>query len=75
MRELTAFVEYKLFGVCTPLGRVMGVSSSTIRMYFIYASFITLGSPILLYLSLAFWMNISQYIRKGSSSRDLAYDI
>ena len=62
MNRLKDFIEWKVFGVCTYLGEKWGVATSTIRMYFIYLTFLTLGSPILFYLFFAFWMNIKQYI-------------
>jgi hypothetical protein len=40
----------------------MGVASATIRKYFIYISFLTMGSPVIIYLFVAFWMNIKNYI-------------
>jgi hypothetical protein len=34
----------------------------TIRKYFIYISCLTMGSPVIIYVFLAFWMNIKQYM-------------
>ena len=56
-------VERSAFGVCSYLGEKMGVAAHRVRLYFIYLSFATLGSPILLYLFLAFWVNIRKYLR------------
>ena len=62
MKRLKQFVEWHVFGVCSYLGEKMGVASATIRKYFIYISFLTMGSPIIIYLFVAFWMNIKNYI-------------
>lgn len=62
------FFEKKAFGVCTYLGEKMGISSARIRLYFIYTSFITMGSPVIVYLVLAFWVNLRKYIYKGRKS-------
>jgi hypothetical protein len=35
-------------------------------LFFIYASFIAYGSPIIVYLMLAFLMNFKKYLRKRS---------
>lgn len=43
----------------------MGVKSSRVRMYFIYLSCLTLGSPLLLYLFAAFWLNLRNYLNEG----------
>lgn len=61
-------VELQAFGVCQYLGEKMGVSPAMVRMYFIYISFATLGSPLLVYFFGAFWVNIRTYLRRG---RDL----
>jgi phage shock protein PspC (stress-responsive transcriptional regulator) len=62
MKSIKQFVEWHVFGVCSYIGEKMGVASSTIRKYFIYISFLTMGSPIIIYLFIAFWMNIKNYI-------------
>ena len=56
------FIEWKAFGVCTAIGERMGVATSRIRLWFIYISFLTMGSPVIIYMVLAFWMNIKEYI-------------
>ncbi|HPH22636.1 MAG TPA: PspC domain-containing protein [Chitinophagaceae bacterium] len=50
------------FGVCSAIGEKLGIASSRIRMWFIYISFLTMGSPVLVYMILAFWLNIKKYI-------------
>lgn len=55
-------IEWQAFGVCTAIGERMGLATSRIRMWFIYISFLTLGSPIIIYMILAFWMNMKRYI-------------
>jgi phage shock protein PspC (stress-responsive transcriptional regulator) len=55
------------FGVCNTLGTYMGVQASRVRLYFIYLSFVTFGSPIFIYLVMAFWMNIKKYLREDNS--------
>ncbi|MBU3676682.1 MAG: PspC domain-containing protein [Chitinophagaceae bacterium] len=62
MRGLRYFLEAQLFGVCTALGERFNISIARIRLWFIYISFLTFGSPIILYFVLAFWVNIKEYI-------------
>ncbi len=62
LSKLKNFIEWKAFGVCTAIGERIGVATSSIRLWFIYISFLTLGSPIIIYMILAFWMNIKRYI-------------
>jgi phage shock protein PspC (stress-responsive transcriptional regulator) len=60
------FFEIYAFGVCTHLGDKLGIATSSIRLFFIYASFITFGSPVIIYLALAFVMNMRKHLRKRS---------
>ncbi len=62
MNRLKQFVEWHVFGVCSAIGERMGVATSVIRKYFIYISFLTIGSPIIVYLFVAFWLNVKRYI-------------
>jgi phage shock protein PspC (stress-responsive transcriptional regulator) len=70
MKRILYLVEQQAFGVCSKLGEILGISSNVIRMYFIYITFLTFGSPILVYLALAFWMNVKRYIRRGDAVSD-----
>lgn len=56
------FIEWKAFGVCSAIGDRMGIATSRIRLWFIYISFLTMGSPLIVYMVLAFWMNLKNYI-------------
>lgn len=62
MEAVRSFIEWQVFGVCTRIGAYLNISTVTIRKYFIYTSCLTFGSPVILYLFIAFWMNIRQYI-------------
>ncbi len=67
MNQIKDLLEKSAFGVCSYLGRKMGIASSRVRLYFIYTSFVALGSPVIFYLFVAFWINIKKYIQKGKS--------
>ncbi|HZF64391.1 MAG TPA: PspC domain-containing protein [Chitinophagaceae bacterium] len=62
MKRLKNYIEWHAFGVCSALGEKMGIATSRIRVWFMYVSFLTLGSPIIIYMILAFWMNMKRYI-------------
>ncbi len=70
IREIQSFFEKHAFGVCTALGEKMGLATSSIRLFFIYASFLTFGSPIIIYLSLAFVLNMRRHLRRRSTIWD-----
>ena len=63
MKRFKDFIEWQAFGVCAAIGERLGIATSRIRMWFMYISFLTLGSPIIVYMVLAFWMNMKRYIR------------
>jgi phage shock protein C len=65
---LHEWVEKSSFGVCRYLANKWGLDESKVRMYFIYSSFAAFGSPVILYLATAFWVNIRKYIRRPSIS-------
>jgi phage shock protein PspC (stress-responsive transcriptional regulator) len=62
MNRFKVFIEWQAFGVCTAIGEKMGIATERIRMWFIYISFLTLGSPVVIYMITAFWMNMKRYI-------------
>lgn len=64
MKKLQNFFEEQAFGVCTKLAEKFKIPSSSIRMYFIYASFLTFGSPVIVYLAIAFAMNFRKLLRR-----------
>ena len=67
-KRIQHFFEEHAFGVCTRLGEKLGIATSAIRLFFIYASFLTFGSPVLIYLALAFVMNIRKHLRRRNSA-------
>ena len=62
MYRLKQLIEWLAFGVCTALGEKLGISTSRIRMWFIYITFLTLGSPLIIYMVMAFWLNMKRYM-------------
>ncbi|HEY0433128.1 MAG TPA: PspC family transcriptional regulator [Chitinophagaceae bacterium] len=63
MNRLKYFIEWQAFGVCTAIGERLGIATSRIRMWFIYISFLTVGSPVIVYMVIAFWMNMKKYAK------------
>jgi phage shock protein PspC (stress-responsive transcriptional regulator) len=62
MNRLRYFIEWKLFGVCSAIGKSIGIPVARIRTWFVYISFLTMGSPLIVYFVIAFWMNMKRYI-------------
>ena len=76
MENVRQTIEYNVFGVCTYLGERFNIATSRIRLYFIYLSFFTFGSPIIIYFILAFLLENKKYFkprRKRPSVWDFWY--
>ncbi len=67
MRKMKDLLERSAFGVCSYLGDKMGIASARVRLNFIYISFVALGSPVIFYIFVAFWLNVRNYIRSKRS--------
>jgi phage shock protein PspC (stress-responsive transcriptional regulator) len=68
VENIKAFFEKQAFGVCTWLGEKISIPSSDIRKFFIYTSFLAVGSPVILYLILAFLLRMKNYFLSRKSS-------
>jgi len=64
MEQIQHFFENQAFGVCTKLGEKLNLSTSSIRLFFMYASFLTFGSPLIVYLGLAYVINFRKHLRR-----------
>ena len=62
MNRFKDIVEWNAFGVCSAIGNRLGIATSRIRQYFMYASVLTMGSPIIIYMVLAFFRNVRKYV-------------
>lgn len=62
------FFEHQTFGVCTWWGDKLKIKTANIRLFFIYASFLAIGSPVILYLIMAFVRELRNMVR-GRRSR------
>jgi phage shock protein C len=64
MERIQRFFENQAFGVCAKLAEKLSLSTSSIRLFFIYLSFLTFGSPVVIYLVLAYVINIRKHLRR-----------
>lgn len=71
-RSLRDVIEMSVYGVCSYLGRKLSMPSKRVRLFFIYTSFIALGSPIIIYLILTFVLNLRYMI---NNKRNPVWDI
>ena len=62
INDLRDFCERRGYEVCSRIGDRIGLRPGVVRLYFIYTSFIGLGSPLIIYLILAFWIRLKDYL-------------
>ncbi|MFZ1750902.1 MAG: PspC family transcriptional regulator [Saprospiraceae bacterium] len=62
-KNIKPIIEKYSFGVCRYIAEKWGLNESKVRLYFIYTSFVAIGSPVIFYLFIAFWINIKKYVR------------
>ncbi|NVK05795.1 MAG: PspC domain-containing protein [Flavobacteriia bacterium] len=66
--RIKAEFEKRGFEVCHRFGERLGIRPSRIRIFFIYSSFIALGSPLIIYLALAFLLRMKDEISQKRAS-------
>lgn len=71
MNKIKDLIELQWFGVCSWWANKLGVSISKVRLFFIYLSFITVGSPIIAYLSMAFILDLRNAFRKKNVEEEV----
>ena len=71
--KILGYFEKQAFGVCNWWGEKFQLKSSQVRLSFIYLSFITVGSPIIIYLIMAFILKHKEYFK--FSKRKSVWDI
>ncbi|HLT08580.1 MAG TPA: hypothetical protein VK014_13705 [Cyclobacteriaceae bacterium] len=64
MEKLKLYFQDSAFGVCSRLGEKLNFPIDSIRLFFIYASFVTLGSPVIIYVTLAMMMKVRKFLRR-----------
>ncbi|MEO5570936.1 MAG: PspC family transcriptional regulator [Bacteroidia bacterium] len=68
IEKIKTFFERQAFGVCEWLGEKLKIKSANIRLFFIYTSCLTIGSPLIIYLIMVFVLNLRKMVksRRGS---------
>jgi len=66
--SIKTWFEKQAFGICEWWGEKLHIKSSNIRMFFIYTSFLTIGSPLIIYLIMGFVMNLRKLMRRQRGS-------
>lgn len=66
--QLKYFFERHGFNASSRLADKLGMRASSVRLFFIYISFVTAGLWFGVYLTLAFWIKLKDLIRAKRSS-------
>jgi len=67
--KIRYWFEKHAFGVCEWWGKKLGIKTTRIRMYFIYLSFFTFGSPIIIYFLMAFILEHKECFKPNFSRK------
>ena len=66
------YLEKRGYYVCSRLVDRLGMRAKSVRLFFIYVSFATLGVGFAIYLTLAFWLKLKDLVyTKRTSVFDL----
>ena len=60
--DLRHYLERRGFYVSSRLAERLGMRAKSVRLFFIYVSFATLGAGFAIYLTLAFWLKLKDLI-------------
>jgi phage shock protein C len=63
-QRVITYFEKQSFGVCTYIAERFNISTSKIRLFFIYSSFLAVGFPIIFYVLAALVLDIRHYIKR-----------
>ena len=70
--NLRLFLERNGFYVSSRLADRLGMRAKNVRLFFIYATFATIGLGFVVYLTLAFWLKLKDLVyTKRTSVFDL----
>ncbi|MCH4823454.1 PspC domain-containing protein [Gramella lutea] len=70
--DIRYYLEKHGFYVSTRMADKLGMRAKNVRLFFIYASFFTMGVGFIVYLVLAFWLKLKDLIyTKRTSVFDL----
>ncbi|MBI1837171.1 MAG: PspC family transcriptional regulator [Flavobacteriia bacterium] len=75
IQKILLFFEMRSYGVCEWWARKLGIRTSKVRIGFIYASFIALGSPLFIYLTMAWILEHKHYFKFQRKRRTSIWEL
>jgi phage shock protein PspC (stress-responsive transcriptional regulator) len=71
LQKIAFFFEMRSYGVCDWWASKLGIQSNKVRLGFIYATVIGLGSPLIPYLIMAWILEHKHYFNISSKKRSI----
>ena len=68
LQKILIYFEKQSFGVCTYIGERFAMSTSKLRLFFIYTSVLSVGFPIIFYFFAAFVLGFKNYVKRIRST-------
>jgi len=75
INKVAFFFELRSYGVCEWWAKKLGIQTSKVRLGFIYSSFIALGSPLLIYLIMAWILEHKHYFKLQRRKRSSIWEL
>ena len=75
VNKIIFWFEQQAFGVCEWWGKKLGIRTTNIRLYFIYLTFFTFGSPIIIYFMMAFILEHKSFFKPKASRKKSVWDL
>jgi len=74
IQKIVFFFEMRSFGVSEWWAKKLGVETTRVRLFFIYSSFLALGSPLIIYLAMG-WVLENKHIFKLRKKRKSIWEL
>jgi len=75
INKIAFFFELKSFGVCRWWAKKLGIKTEKVRLGFIYTSCLTLGSPLILYIAMAWILEHKHYFKLQRRKRSSIWEL
>ena len=75
IQKVLFYLEMRSYGVCEWWALKLGIRTSKVRIGFIYASFIALGSPLFIYLGMAWILEHKHYFKLKPKKRSSIWEL
>jgi phage shock protein C len=75
IQKIIFFFEMRSYGVCEWWAQKLGINTSKVRLGFIYASFIAFGSPLIIYLVMAWILENKHFLKFQRKKRSTIWEL